>query len=602
MVVFNVEQFAADPTLESLDECRKDDLLKIAAYYHLPTHEQDNKRDIKAVIVAKLFSVSLVPQEVAMDEGRLALGTPRPPGPDEQSKSPDTLPKFESPSPGKGDPQLKVRLARLQIEAEERESKRQIELKLEIRRIEVEADKAVKMHKLQLEAQGFSNAASSVTLPTANISGPVGPTGPPSAGSATPIQSFPVQHSFDVSKNISLVPQFRENEVDSYFSVFERIAAALKWPPEVWPLLLQCKLSGKAQEVIAALPLEESLKYESVKAAIMRAYELVPEAYRQKFRNLRKTDSQTYAEFAREKCTSFDKWCTACKVSDFNALREMLLLEEFKRCLPERIVTYLNEQKVTSLNQAAISADEFVLTHKSVFRSGSPEKAAVPRPTNVPQRKVSPSSRSKDERECYYCHRKGHVLVNCLTRKRREQEKSQSSNPLKPVGLIKTVPSPAMSSMAETPDSCFKPFMSEGFVSLTGESSDEQPVRILRDTGGAQSVMLTGVLPFTSETACGASAIVQGIEMGFVPMPLHRVFVKSKMVTGFFNVAVCPELPVKGVEFLLCNDIAGGKVTPTLEVYDHIPECIEDDDLDVDAPEGKPSLLLANHRIAHDLQ
>ncbi len=66
--------------------------------------------------------------------------------------------------------------------------------------------------------------------------------------------------TLDVSKHIALVPQFREIEVDSYFNVFERIASALNWPRDVWTLLLQCKLTGKAQEVCAVLSLEDSLK------------------------------------------------------------------------------------------------------------------------------------------------------------------------------------------------------------------------------------------------------------------------------------------------------------------------------------------------------
>lgn len=107
------------------------------------------------------------------------------------------------------------------------------------------------------------------------------------------------QGTFDVGKNIVLVPTFRETEVDSYFGAFERIATALQWPPEVWVLLLQCKLYGKAQEAIAVLPADESLQYESVKAAILHAYELVPEAYRQKFRNHKKAPNQSYVEYAR---------------------------------------------------------------------------------------------------------------------------------------------------------------------------------------------------------------------------------------------------------------------------------------------------------------
>lgn len=72
----------------------------------------------------------------------------------------------------------------------------------------------------------------------------------------------------------------------------------LHWTKDVWALLLQCSLSGKAQEVSSALPLEQSLDYDTVKAAVLRAYELVPEAYRQQFRNNAKTAKQTYVEFA----------------------------------------------------------------------------------------------------------------------------------------------------------------------------------------------------------------------------------------------------------------------------------------------------------------
>ena len=128
--------------------------------------------------------------------------------------------------------------------------------------------------------------------------------------------------TFDISKHIGLVPQFREAEVDSYLGAFEHIASALQWPTEVWPLLLQCKIHGKTQEAVAALPLEDSLKYDSVKSAILRAYKLVPEAYRQKFRNHKKTPNQTYVEFTREKGTLFDKWSTTCKAETFNSLRE----------------------------------------------------------------------------------------------------------------------------------------------------------------------------------------------------------------------------------------------------------------------------------------
>ena len=65
----------------------------------------------------------------------------------------------------------------------------------------------------------------------------------------------------------------------------------------VWILLLQSMLVGKIREVYSAMSIEQSLQYDHVKKAGLKAYKLVPEAYRQNFRNCRKT----HTEFAREK-------------------------------------------------------------------------------------------------------------------------------------------------------------------------------------------------------------------------------------------------------------------------------------------------------------
>ena len=43
---------------------------------------------------------------------------------------------------------------------------------------------------------------------------------------------------------------------------------------------------------------------------------------------------------------------------------------------------------------------------------------------------------------------------------------------------------------------------------------------------------------------------------------------RSSLVNGLFKVAVLPFLPIKGVDFILGNDIAGGKVVPAPEVLD----------------------------------
>lgn len=54
------------------------------------------------------------------------------------------------------------------------------------------------------------------------------------------------------------------------------------------------------------------------------------------------------------------------KASVLDQLKELILLEEFKNCVPDRGV-YLNEQKVTSLAEVATLADELALTRRTVF-------------------------------------------------------------------------------------------------------------------------------------------------------------------------------------------------------------------------------------------
>ncbi len=187
---------------------------------------------------------------------------------------------------------------------------------------------------------------------------------PPESGETINVES---RSTFDVTKHVKLVPPFREADVDSYFVAFERVASKLGWPKDLWGLLLQCNLSGKAQKVCSALPVEKCLDYNVVKAAVLRAYELVPEAYRQRYRNLTKTVNQTFVEFAQEKRNLFEKWCVSSKIMSFEQLKELILLEDFKNCVPENVVVHLNDQKIMTLSEAAVISDEFMLTHKTVF-------------------------------------------------------------------------------------------------------------------------------------------------------------------------------------------------------------------------------------------
>ena len=156
-----------------------------------------------------------------------------------------------------------------------------------------------------------------------------------------------IEYNFDITKHIRLVPPFQEKEVDKYFLHFEKVAENLNWPKEHWTLLLQSVLIGKAREIYTQLGVEQSHHYETVKELILKGYELVPEAYRQKFRNCKKDSNQTHVEFARNKEQLFDRWCCSKKIDqNYDKLRQLVLVEEFKRCIQSDVKTFLDEKQV----------------------------------------------------------------------------------------------------------------------------------------------------------------------------------------------------------------------------------------------------------------
>ena len=446
--------------------------------------------------------------------------------------------------------------------------------------------------------------------------------------------------AFDPARNIRLVPPFQEKEVDKYFAHFEKVADSLNWPKESWVLLLQSVLVGKAQEIYGSLSVEQSSNYEHVKEAILKAYELVPEAYRQKFRNYLKYDSKTHVEFAREKENLFNRWCHSKEIGqDFKKLKQMVLLEEFKDKVRPDIRSHLDEQKVEELEKAAIMADDYALTHKMSSKSGSPQQKKYHGSGNREN-----ISRNMDDRKrqgkstenvglvskveplkpisCGHCGKPGHIITNCWKlggktpcehcgRFNHKSEdcriaKNKLQKEVKPTGLtslkglkvspfnesenqkgVKVKPlidrnhfveknkgikvNPLHNDKICIEDKIspqtesdymenYKPFISEGVVSLVGDENSSQKVKILRDTGATQSLMLDSVLPLTENSFTGANVLISGVEMGVLEVPLHEVNIKSSLINGNIVIGMRPSLPVEGISLILGNDLAGEKV------------------------------------------
>ena len=72
--------------------------------------------------------------------------------------------------------------------------------------------------------------------------------------------------------------------------------------------------------------------------------------------------------------------------------------------------------------------------------------------------------------------------------------------------------------------------------------------------------MLEGILPLSEISSTGDNVIIQGVELGYMTVPLHKINLKSDLVSGDVVVGVRQKLPVEGIALLLGNDLAGDKV------------------------------------------
>ena len=359
--------------------------------------------------------------------------------------------------------------------------------------------------------------------------------------------------SFEVTKQARLVPKFEEANVDGYFAHFERTALNLGWPKECWSMLLQTVLTGKAKRAYATLPTENCADYDLVKAAVLKSFELVPEAYRQKFRTQRKTENQSYVEFLREKENALDKWCDSKRIDgDAEKLRQLILAEEFLNCVPEEVRVHLSERKTDVTYEMAALADEYILTHRKTkektFTGNRVKFKAESSPEGRPKEENRRTFQSSSRKVvCYKCGKAGHIAIRCQLGKGPDRNQTQ---PRKPQGAVTT----------PRGNQSYRPWTKKGMIK--GPHGGPVEVSLLRDTGASQSLLLRNKLPKRVIEATRETVMIEGIGGKRVKIPLCKITLKSQWKDGPIKVGVVDKLPMKGISLILGNEVKTKKCHP----------------------------------------
>ena len=122
-----------------------------------------------------------------------------------------------------------------------------------------------------------------------------------------------------------------------------------------------------------------------------------------------------------------------------------------QNCFPNEVKTYLDENKVETLHQAATLADNYTLTHQKVFvnsdlplRSGQRPPGTVrganlpvsgnqynlrsnDRGQNDPTEQCRRSHSSQSAPVCHYYKCKGHVMLECWVLENKEKNKQKAT-------------------------------------------------------------------------------------------------------------------------------------------------------------------------------
>ena len=502
---FDFEDFVQKPSTDKLADLLKDDWLTLADHYKVSVKSYWRKKKICSVVVDKLVELKVV------DESAYELC--------EDGESLLEFKKLEFQEKAK-EREFQILMMEKEIELKEQEAKiKEQEAKIKAKECEREAKEREAERKFQLEMLQ-SRAALGITDNSEH-------------------------HSFDVLKCSSLVPSFEEDDVDSFFLHFEKVANSLKWPKEHWPALVQSVLTGKGRSTYLSLSLEQSYDYDAIKKFVSQAYHLTAENYRVKFRMSRKDDKQTYIEYAHTVGKNFDKWISAANVSgSFDKLREVTLLEQYLSGVLPEVSTYLMEREVTNLEKAASLAENYSLINRNVRNSyeWTSESPCF--------YKGSMGKKGFDSRKstiiCYGCKEPGHVVSKCPNKDAQDR------------GVVNLVNNLNVK-VSVDPQEGFKPFQFEGTISAS-ERDLEKPVRIMRDTCSSQSIILRDAMSDIGNLT-KESVILSGIG-GTVVKPLCQVYLRSELVSGYVTMAVEDTLEVDGVHILLGNDLAGDKVVP----------------------------------------
>lgn len=152
--------------------------------------------------------------------------------------------------------------------------------------------------------------------------------------------------------------------IEPYLTTFERMMKAYEVDPARWAYKLAPQLTGKAQQAYAALDQDEAQSYATVKAAILRRYNINSETYRQRFHSLKCKSGQTPLEIATRLTDLANKWLKDCSTAE--EVKDAVVKEQLMSTLSDDVRAWVKERKPKTTAEAAQLVEDHMQAHPRV--------------------------------------------------------------------------------------------------------------------------------------------------------------------------------------------------------------------------------------------
>ena len=171
--------------------------------------------------------------------------------------------------------------------------------------------------------------------------------------------------------SVPKLPSFDEkmDDLDAYLYRFEGYATMQGWPKERWASNLSALLKGNALQVFHRMSLDDSGDYELLKIALLNRYRLTDADFRNKFRQAKPQDGESFSQFGIRITGYVDRWIELSETSlSYEGIRDLLIREQTLGVGSAELRVFIEERTPGSFKDMCNIAEQYLKAHGKSFR------------------------------------------------------------------------------------------------------------------------------------------------------------------------------------------------------------------------------------------